>query len=234
MKGVYLVDPMSSILVDYENVQMNGMIGIELLTDHDRLDLFYSNSSKTIRKDIISIILKSGCRFTAIKLVDTGKDYLDRYIAVRTGELYARGEREIAIISKDKGYKAVQDSFAAMKYEDSAIVRTDTIESALTHFSNPSDGQRRRIIQARWHKEDLDVIVQKLEKKKVITNSIYSSLEKTEFEDAIDQIVDYCCSFSSLSRKQLYTGLLHMFGKESGLELYRLIGREKLVFQYLS
>lgn len=55
------------------------------------------------------MIERSGCEFKTYKLARTGKNSLDFNIGVECGVLGSRGEKQINIISKDKGFGAVSD-----------------------------------------------------------------------------------------------------------------------------
>ena len=94
---------MAAILVDYENVYAsNGLKGVEYLRDTDTLYIFYSQCCGKIRYDHMEAIESSGCDFRTYKLVKTGKNALDFYIASECGAICQKGETQIAIISNDK------------------------------------------------------------------------------------------------------------------------------------
>ncbi|MBQ8118910.1 MAG: hypothetical protein IJ794_12850 [Lachnospiraceae bacterium] len=73
---------MAVFLVDYENVSANnGLKGAEFLTATDRITIFYSQCCGRIRADNMKMIRESRCRFGIHKLLKTGKNGLDFYIA---------------------------------------------------------------------------------------------------------------------------------------------------------
>ena len=103
---------MATILVDYENVSMtDGLKGAEYLDENDTLIIFYSQCCEKIRAEYIEMIEKSRCEFKTYKLAHAGKNALDFYIAVECGCLSMAGEKQIIIISKDKGFEAIVDFF---------------------------------------------------------------------------------------------------------------------------
>lgn len=96
---------MAAILVDYENVNgSNGLKGADALCANDTLIIFYSNCCGKIRYDYLQDIKDSGCEFKAVKLKGSGKNALDFYIAAECGIISERGEKQIGIISNDKGF----------------------------------------------------------------------------------------------------------------------------------
>ena len=118
---------MATILVDYENVSTtDGLKGVEY----------------------IDMIEKSQCKFKTYKLAKTGKNALDFYIAVACGILGEQGEKQISIISKDKGFVAVSDFFRIQEELDGVIVRVaSNVENALVALNAPEDEARKRLIR---------------------------------------------------------------------------------------
>ena len=135
---------MAAILVDYENVgNANGLRGVDVLQETDTLVIFYSGCCGKIRYDYMQEIKCSGCRFKVVKLKEAGKNALDFYIASECGVLSERGEKQIAIISNDKGFQAVIDFFQMdAETKKVQVVRAGNIETALTFFTMPEEDQR--------------------------------------------------------------------------------------------
>lgn len=118
------------IMVDFENVGLGGLEGYELLTPNDTLYLFVSDNAKSIKKYIAEGIARTGVNVVYRKLVNTGKNGLDFYITSEIGYLRGVGERRnVAIISKDKGYGAVVDYWKIRT--NSRVFISNTIETGL-------------------------------------------------------------------------------------------------------
>ena len=97
-------------LVDFENVKSNGLRGVEYLEKEDYLTIFFSQFAHSCENRYLEAIEQSGCTFDTCKLINTGKNALDFYIATRVGEFYGNGHQDrVAIISKDQGFNAVRD-----------------------------------------------------------------------------------------------------------------------------
>ena len=60
---------------------------------------------------MIKTIDASGCKFRILKLKNPGKNALDFYIAIECGMLVSGGEKQLAIVSNDKGFQAVLGLF---------------------------------------------------------------------------------------------------------------------------
>ena len=95
------------ILIDYENVNESGLIGIETLSASDKMIMFYnSNSKMTI--DFCRKFTNSKCSVQYVKLNKAGKNALDFQLATYLGYLIKENPKETyKIISKDKGFDQV-------------------------------------------------------------------------------------------------------------------------------
>ena len=219
---------MATILVDYENVHgCHGLKGADALNERDTLIIFYSNSCEKIRYDAIQEIRESGCGFRVIKLKEAGKNALDFYIAAECGRISEQGEREIAIISNDKGFQAVIDFFTAdQEAADIQIVKAGNIENALAAFQLPENANRRGMLQQRKKLLNLATECTKIETQNKIKRDLHAILAGTAYEGKSAEIIDFVSKCQKLGRKAVYTGSLHAFGKKQGIEIYKLIRNE--------
>lgn len=216
---------MAAILVDYENVNgLNGLKGADTLSNNDILIIFYSGCCGKIRYDHMQEIKESRCEFRTIKLKTTSKNALDFYIAAECGVMSERGERQIAIISNDKGFQAVIDFFCMdQKTANVQIVKAGNIEDALVLFSTPEDADRRKSIQRRKTLLDLAVECARIEERNKTQEELKDILQGTEYEERTAEIVDFFDARKQQGRKALYTGSLHLFGRKDGTAIYKLI-----------
>ncbi len=216
---------MASILVDYENVcSTNGLKGVEYLNEKDTLIIFYSQSCEKIRSEYINAIEKSGCEFKIRKLVKQGKNALDFYIASECGYISQKGETQIAIISKDKGFAAVSDYFNInSEIENIMVVVAGNIENALMTLKAPEDSIRRRMLQEKSKPLNIAVEHARMQERMVMRRKILSAFEGTEFEEISSEIFDYAERSKGSSCKLLYTGSLHNFGRVDGTAIYKIL-----------
>lgn len=222
---------MPTILVDYENVNgSDGLKGVDTLCAKDTLIIFYSSYCGKIRYDYMEEIRNSSCEFRIIKLKGNGKNALDFYIAAECGVLSERGEKQIAIISKDKGFQAVIDFFCMDKNTAKVqIVKAGNIENALTLFNAPEDAARREALQCRKSMLDLASEWTRLEERNKVKKELKDILNGTIYEERTVEIIDFINAKKNQGKKALYTGSLHTFGRKDGREIYQLIkkGMEK-------
>lgn len=216
---------MAAILVDYENVNgSNGLKGADALCADDTLIIFYSNCCSKIRCDYLQEIKDSGCEFRVVKLKGTGKNALDFYIAVECGIISERGEKQIGIISNDKGFQAVIDFFSVN--EDAAkaqVVKAGNIETAFTLFNSVRDIWRRKMLHNRMSTLDLAAECARIEERNKMRKELKGVLEGTEYEERTAEIIDFMDAKKFQGKRELYTNSLHSFGKKDGTAIYHLI-----------
>lgn len=139
---------MAIFLIDYENVQSAcPLYGIECLNKNDFIILFYSDCAKTISRYYWNLFCSKSCNAKLVKLVRPSKNALDFYISVEVGRFLAFGEKQIAIISNDRGYGAVLDYVNNyLKDCSQVVVRTSSIAEARTIFGSP-ESERELLIK---------------------------------------------------------------------------------------
>ena len=216
---------MAAILVDYENVgNVNGLRGVDVLNKGDTLIIFFSGNCGKIRTDCMQQIKESQCQFRAVKLKTAGKNGLDFYIATECGIISERGEKQIAIISNDKGFQAVIDFFSRDKEAGKPqIVKASNIENALTLFSDPEDCSRRKFLLKRMTPLDLEEESANLEEQERVKRNLQAVLTGSLYENRMEEIWEYVKGKEKWGRRELYTGALHRFGRKDGVEIYRMV-----------
>ena len=218
---------MASILVDYENVSATGGLkGVEYLNKKDTLIVFYSQCCEKIRAEYIEMIEKSQCEFKTYKLARTGKNALDFYIAVECGFIGANGEKQIAIISKDKGFSAVADFFRVKhEVENVTVYVAPNVETALMALSTPENAERRKIIKEKSKTLNIEAEQARIREHKAFVDKIVKVFEGTVYEAKTDSILRFIEGREIKMSKVLYTGSLHEFGREDGRMIYQMLKR---------
>jgi hypothetical protein len=216
---------MATFLVDYENVgNSDGLHGVDLLSEKDTLIIFYSECCGKIRYDFLQAIKESGCAFKIMKLKNTGKNALDFYIAAECGVLSEKGETQLAIISKDKGFKAVQDFF---KIQDTrgnfTLVKAGSVEDGIKMLNSPDDEIRRAEIRKRTTMLDLATEHARIEENQDMKRRIKEALTGTQYEEKSAEIINFVDAKKHVEKKALYTSSLHSFGREAGREIYQIV-----------
>jgi hypothetical protein len=216
---------MATFLVDYENVgNCDGLHGVDVLSENDTLIIFYSNCCGKIRYDFLQAIKESDCDFKIMKLQNTGKNALDFYIATECGVLSEKGETQLAIISNDKGFKAVQDFFKVKNSSKKiTLVKAGNVEDAIKMLNSPDDEARRAELKKRTTMLDLATEYARMEENRAIKKRIKEALTGTQYEEKSAEIINFVDAKKDMEKKALYTSSLHSFGREAGREIYQIV-----------
>ena len=216
---------MATILVDYENVSTSdGLKGMEYLNENDALIIFYSQSCEKIRAEYIDMIEKSQCEFRTYKLTRTGKNALDFYIAVEGGILAVQGERQISIISKDKGFGAVSDFTKIREDLEGVVVRVaSNIENALVSLNALEEEVRKNQIREKTRTLNIDAEQARIKEHKAFVEKITKAFEGTEYEKQTDKIKRFIEARDAKIPRILYTGSMHEFGRSDGRAIYHVL-----------
>ncbi len=216
---------MATILVDYENVATtDGLKGAEYLHENDTLIIFYSQSCEKIRAEYIEMIERSQCEFKAYKLVKTGKNALDFYIATECGCLSASSERQICIISRDKGFVAITDFFRIKcESQNITVLVAPNIEKALLSLNAPEDGERKKLIKEKSRTLNIDSEQARIKEHREFVNKIIRAFEGSEYAKKTDNILNFIEKQELKTPRALYTGSLHEFGREDGRSIYQIL-----------
>lgn len=97
---------MNYYLVDFENVKKDGLDGIHLLGEGDKVCIFYSKNADSITFDQHRRIMESKASIEFCKVDVGSKNALDFQLATQLGFLIAnRAAGQYYIVSKDKGFE---------------------------------------------------------------------------------------------------------------------------------
>lgn len=200
-------------LVDFENTQLRGFFGLNLLTEKDKVILFRNSSQKNIPKEIAKELI-SKADIEQITLVKQEKNGLDFYISVCVGDYLSKNPKEeIAIISNDRGYVAVCD-YCKMIYKNKVILAPD-ICNAINILKNnlPVDffnNDSKNVVEIKKLKE-LKPKFEKEEKNKemcAVAKIVPKNLELVEVFE------------KSKTAMGFYSNLVKKYGKTEGHRIY--------------
>ena len=206
---------MSTFLIDYENVGESGLKGVEYLQVDDRLVLFYSDVCKTMRRDDLDRIEKSKCEFEMVRLVHTGKNALDFYIAARAGELLST-DKFFIIVSKDKGLDAIKDY---LRSRNAMAYRVETVENGILNCK----GNRAQTVMNNRKSVNLVEYETIRNTMKKIEKRIRNCLVGTCYESKANNVVDFVFEKRNVDKFSLYNQTTHRFGRNEGREIYNII-----------
>ncbi len=140
-------------LVDYENVNLYGMTGIEKLTAQDSVIVFLGNTIGAIPFEWHIRISDAPAKVKYIKCGKVCKNYLDFQLATYCGYLMAGLESgKVFIISKDKGFDSVVDFWTDNK-EHVKISRVETIDESLGIVPEAAKQEKEEKAESQEHPE---------------------------------------------------------------------------------
>ena len=216
---------MNYFLVDYENVtDVAGLRGTRYLSTDDCVIIFYSNEAIKMRNDVWSEITQSGCQLKMYKLVNTRKNALDFYIASEAASLFEKGERQIAIISRDKDLTSVVE-FMNLKSTNSElrIVRSPSLEEAMIQLKEPASSKRKTMISEAMQRRNLDNAYASFKKTQALKDKIRYAFEETSLQVDIEIITEMTLDGRGKAVFSLYNKCRHEFGNESGRQIYKVL-----------
>lgn len=103
------------------------------------------------------------------------------------------------------------------------ICKASSIEKAITTLNAPDDTERRSQIQSRMSTLDLGQEYARYEERAAYKSRIKDALAGTDYEGRTSEIAQYLTDHKSASRRELYIGSLHSFGRADGVEIYRIL-----------
>ena len=101
-------------LIDYENVGISGLAGIERLTTDDQIIIFYSDKAQSITFELYEKLQSSAAEIDLVKVNNGEKNALDFQLSSVLGYMLCENQQlknpentEYHIISHDKGYNSM-------------------------------------------------------------------------------------------------------------------------------
>lgn len=211
-------DPMY-FLIDLENVHNAGMSGVKYLDENDTLILFFAETSKNLEHRHLEDIAHSGCTLETYKLKSTGKNALDFYLTARVGELLQSMPcDDIAIVSRDKGFKAVREYVQKRKEFHGRVICAESIEKAIIATNNSDE--RTKSAQSQSRMENIESFAAKYAERQRIEKSLQQQFSGTEYESVLPDIISIV-SGKKPSAKVIYLDSLKRFGRKNGVDIYR-------------
>lgn len=208
-------------MIDLENTHDRGLQGAEYLGKGDFVVVFYSQSCVKVTKGKMKQLIDTGCDLELCRLVNTGKNALDFYIVSKIGEVFGNGyDGKIAVVSNDKGYKAVQDYWRCRTRmgKRTIILQTDIEKSIL---ASNEDSERRQLIAEKLADVNLEVEFKKYKEHLKIRQELEEHFADTEYLGMVDRILEVV--EGNTSHKVVYLNSLRRFGRKNGLAIYNKV-----------
>lgn len=128
---------MSLYLIDYENVNADGLAGINQLDESDTIILFYSMNSNTLTFSLHKSLTETKARLEYVEVKAGTKNSLDFQLVSYLGYLIAKDQKsDYVIVSKDNGFSSTVAFWQNRKVEvslarDLQNVRRESVEKEL-------------------------------------------------------------------------------------------------------
>lgn len=212
-------------MIDYENTGGQGLRGAEYLGAEDKVIIFYSKSCDKIEYGLLKLILDSGSGLELCRLERSGKNALDFYIASMLGEIFGGGyQGKAAIVSRDQGFKAVQEYWRERASKKGAVVLNSTIGGCIR--SANEDNVRTKTAREGLKHVSMEAEVARYREEERLQKRTKEIFQDTKYQAMEEQMWELLKEKES--RKKLYVNALRIFGREDGLEVYRKIREELL------
>lgn len=114
---------MATFLIDYENIGVHGLDGIDKLTEQDIIYIFYTENANKITFDLHHEITETKSKVRYMKVEDGSNNSLDFQLVSYLGWLIKKySEEEFFIVSKDKGFNCIEKFWAKDKRSVSCVL----------------------------------------------------------------------------------------------------------------
>lgn len=124
---------------------------------------------------------------------------------------------------KNQGKNALDYFTVNDSTSDIQLVKAGNIESAFIMLDAPENADRRTELKMRSTMLDLAAEYARIEERNDMRNRLKEVLHGTGYENRISEIIDFIENKKEDSRKNLYTGSLHSFGRCAGTDIYRIV-----------
>lgn len=205
-------------MIDYENTGGQGLKGAEYLVADDKVTIFYSQVCDKIEYGVLKKILDSECNLEICRLDRTGRNALGFYIASKTGGLFGRGcVGKIAIVSRDKGFKAVQEYWRGRTGNKGNIILNSTIGGCIRTANE--NNARTSLARVQLQQVSLEEEMKKHREEEKIRRIVEAEFQNTRYTEFLDEIQELLKN--AKGKKELYINSLKTFGRKDGVEVYR-------------
>lgn len=222
---------MAVFLVDLENLVCTNTVsqamrGISIMNEKDTMYFFYSESCQKLKTRYINQLQRQDSEIKIVKLVNSGKNALDFYIVTEVGRLVEQGEKEIAVLSRDNGYRAVKDYLASVvDTKDVMFSVADSICNGFSTFKSEDSMNRYNAFMSEEEPISLNTLKKRLKKavhNNTLEEKIVEALKDTEFSPMTTEICEFATGKYE-SRVALYKAAIHQFGRKNGTNISRIL-----------
>lgn len=219
---------MKKFYVDYENINCSGLLDINLLSENDIVNIFYSDNANTVKIPTVENLLISKCKIIFHKVEIGTANALDFQLLAKL-LLEVNEEDDYYIVSKDNGYNCAL-----------AITKTQkpnlkiTVISSICEAINKDLKSDNKIIKANNTKPEQKLPQNKNKTITVVNKSLLISKDKRKkIFDEVSLIIDNSNHQYREIAKESVNTIINIFiqkdGKKNAIdtELRKVFGEEK-------
>lgn len=189
---------MRYFLIDFENVQGEGLRGIESLKQNDQVVIFYSKKANKLTMEEVQKISQANCQIEYIEIEKLGHNALDfnlvYFIGIKSGKF--RGTNlYMNIVSKDTGFDTLKDNPILKSLPKVKIERKQTIAG----FLGITEQEQEKALEVILTKKALEKYTKR------IANLLNLAKSKREFHNELIR------SFGSTEGLKIYTEVKSSF-----------------------
>ena len=195
-------------LIDYENVNRDGLNGITRLTETDCVRIYYSNAADTLTFGLHRRINASKAHFDYIKVQIPIKNAVDCQILFDIRD-FAKGQREAEyfIVSKDSDFDQAIQTFKANKLKVKKVVEICQMAGNQKSEQNSSN-TKNKTASSENDKQEAQI--------RSFFGQHFKEKEYIEKKEEIVQLV-----LKSKNRQQINNGLLKIFRNDKVGVIYK-------------
>lgn len=179
---------MNYFLVDFENVQANGVVKLQKIQEGDFLIVFYSENCKNINVclEILDKVFSLKLKYKSFKVNVGTKNALDFQLVSYLGYLIAQGisTDKYYIVSNDTGFDATVDFWKNRKISVSRIAETNKKKKAeasleeIIAFAGKADAEKiLQIFNSSKTKAEISVKIGKYYRDSKKAGEVYRKLK---------------------------------------------------------
>ena len=212
------IEKMHYYLVDLENVGLQGLCGLNLPRNDSEIRIFLSDAAHVGTAEVCHDVLESNAKIETTFCSCKGKNALDFQLSAYFGASLERKEtRRISIISKDGGFRSLED-YAKKWRKDVAVYQGHSILEAFV----ASEKKLNPRMYEKGKPMDFKKIMEALRKKAFIEEPPRQKFEACFDDKTLGQIAEIITP-GTVSKRKTYLECMKVFGKQRGTEIYRVI-----------
>lgn len=203
-------------LIDFENVGIQGIQGVETLSPSDRIHFFStSNGSKF---DVKTLQRFNG-KNVSYHDVPQRKQSVDMHLVSFLGYLIGQGEKQLVIISKDTDYDDIRNFW---KDWNVSVKRAETISASLSPKTIVVAKEAQKKAEQKKPKPAAMTAQEKIN----LNTAVMTTLRKAGYDpDTVGKAASLVAKHRDQNerKKYIHGAFVQEYGQDKGLKLYHAI-----------